>query len=213
MRRTLAKVLETVSVRCSACKKSYRMPTFRYKYNQSRRAKFAFCSYKCRGRIFELIGFKKKKKTTWISLHCFQCKKQFTVSQTNNYLRRRRRTRKTFCSVKCKTALQRRGGALAPGWRGGRHAFPSLKGYITLQVGPNKRMFEHRVVMERHLRRKLQPSEVVHHRNGNRADNRISNLVICKSTGYHSKRYHPRSNAKNGRYLSIAHSKKESHAA
>lgn len=59
-----------------------------------------------------------------------------------------------------------------------------------LRTGPNKRMFEHRYVMEKHLNRKLKPGEVVHHLNGLVSDNRVSNLVVCKSSGYHTSKYH-----------------------
>jgi hypothetical protein len=57
-------------------------------------------------------------------------------------------------------------------------------GYISLHI-PNHPManksgnvYEHRLVMAEHIGRWLAPHESVHHKNGNRSDNRLSNLEL-----------------------------------
>jgi hypothetical protein len=48
-----------------------------------------------------------------------------------------------------------------------------------------KRIDEHRWIMQNHLKRKLNRFEIVHHKNGNKQDNRIENLEI-KSLSEHT---------------------------
>ena len=57
-------------------------------------------------------------------------------------------------------------------------------GYLIIKVSPDQVtssrnwMPHHRYIMEKHLNRKLFSFENVHHKNGNREDNRISNLEL-----------------------------------
>lgn len=58
------------------------------------------------------------------------------------------------------------------------------KGYIRVAdpTGRKRSEAEHRVVMQEHLGRQLFPFETVHHINGDRSDNRLSNLELWSSS-------------------------------
>ena len=55
-------------------------------------------------------------------------------------------------------------------------------GYVDVKIGPRTWKREHRLVMEEHLGRPLCAGEEVHHRNGDTADNQLSNLELWSTS-------------------------------
>ena len=78
--------------------------------------------------------------------------------------------------IKIRSKSEAATGRLNHFWKGGRYL--NKNGYVYISIGPRKRIFEHRFVMEQHLGRCLKKSEMVHHRNGIVDDNRIENLKL-----------------------------------
>lgn len=57
-------------------------------------------------------------------------------------------------------------------------------GYVTVYINNGRKQYEHILIAERALGRKLRKNERVHHIDGNRKNNANSNLLIC-SHAYH----------------------------
>jgi len=76
-------------------------------------------------------------------------------------------------------------------WKGGKikHDRGYLFIYSSNHPFRNKRnyVFEHRLVMEKKLKRFLGPTEVIHHINGIKIDNRIENLQLFNNQSEHIK--------------------------
>jgi hypothetical protein len=80
-----------------------------------------------------------------------------------------------------------RSGPKHPNWGGGKRI--DKNGYVRVWTGDGPYdgyAYEHRVVMERHLGRKLKRTEHLHHRNDDRQDNRIENLELVSPAHHNS---------------------------
>ena len=83
-------------------------------------------------------------------------------------------------------------GKKHPAWKGGRRNGGEGYGYIRAYCPTHPYcddrgyILEHRLVMEKHLGRTILPTEVVHHINGIKDDNRIENLMLFSSRGSHT---------------------------
>lgn len=89
----------------------------------------------------------------------------------------------------------------------GRNRFVDEKGYVLVRLTKDDPyyypmadnrgyVYEHRLVMARHLERYLEDWEEVHHKNGNTTDNRIDNLKLIDPRLHHALHPKPRGKVK-----------------
>ena len=84
-----------------------------------------------------------------------------------------------------------------PQWKGGKHL---KRGYVLIynpnylhKIKNRNYVYEHRLIVENYLKRFLLPTEITHHINKIRSDNKIKNLMAFVNRSAH-KRFHKNPN-------------------
>ena len=113
-----------------------------------------YCSYQC---YWGSLKGKSSSLDTKISINCANCGISFKKKKS--------RKDKFYCSRKCFAEHSRGRGV-------------PKKSYKIVYDRNGRRREEHRVIMEEHLGRTLGFNEIVHHKNGDKRDNRLENLEI-----------------------------------
>ena len=172
-------------VKCKVCKKEFYAHLCSLKMGKGK-----FCSQKC-------SGISKKGKPSWNKgkklskqhkQNLSEARKGKHYSPTTEFKKGQKAWNK---GKKCPHLI----GKNNPNWNGGK--YHNHYGYVLVRV--HKHPFsdhygyvrEHRLVMEKHLKRYLKPRERVHHINGIRDDNRIKNLKLFSNDSEHQKHHNP----------------------
>lgn len=70
-------------------------------------------------------------------------------------------------------------------WNGGRYL--NENGYFRVYTGNLKYEYEHKILLERHIKRKIKSEEKVHHIDLVKTNNAVENLYLCKNKAEHWK--------------------------
>lgn len=154
-----------ITLNCTICGKSYERTKWEAKTSK-------YCGYPCQHE-----GFRQAKR---INSGCF--KKGQRVSKVTEFKKGQKAWNKGM-------PMPEISGKNSPHWKGGKI---KSRGYIMVYSPKHpfchartKKVFEHRIIMEKHIGRFLKPKERVHHINGIKDDNRIENLKLFSCNAEH----------------------------
>jgi hypothetical protein len=151
-----------VKLTCHFCNKTFYRRNSLHKYNLVRGQKNQFCSKSC-VRKYQYADFVKE-------IVCLNCGKKIRRS-----INRIEQNKYNFCSVFCKTEYRRKYHIPKSG------ELFNDRGYLAIYIKSRGKVQFHRYVMEQKLGRRLNPDEFVHHKNGDKKDNRLVNLELTNN--------------------------------
>lgn len=147
---------------CSYCNKKIELKSYQIRRNH----RSVFCGKICYGKF----------QRNQVSRTCVICSISFNVppSGTKNG---NARTCSRACHYKWQEIRPQKTGVNHHCWKGGKSI---INGYWFIKgIG-----YEHRIILEKSLGRKLDFKELVHHKDGNRLNNEISNLEIMTRSAH-----------------------------
>lgn len=148
-------------VPCFNCRKEvYKRPS------RIKATKHVFCSQAC-------FFYAEAKRYPEGDCVCKACGVEF---RTNPAYVRRTPGRNRFCSVPCFTEYI---GRIRPSDNLDSHGYRPMRGSV------GRRLREHRYIMEQHLGRRLDRKEHVHHVDGDKTNNSLSNLQVLSESDHH----------------------------
>lgn len=116
-----------------------------------------------------------RKKAKQLKFTCVNCENVFYKPE-----HRLKYDKNLFCSRKCQYNYCQ--GENHPNYKGGNI---NINGYKRVKI-KGKDILEHRLVMEKHIGRKLKKNEHIHHIDKNKLNNSIENLQIVTNAEHHS---------------------------
>lgn len=134
--------------------------------------------------------------------YCNFCGEQFKINSRSGILWLEKTNRGRYCTMKCAKTARRgirystisefkkgQNPELHWNWKGGKQK--TFHGYIYIHApkhpNANSRgyVMEHRLIYEKFLGRYLKKTEVIHHINAVKNDNRLKNLLLFKNQKEH----------------------------
>lgn len=179
---------------CNRCKTEKNIDEF----GKSIKTKDGIARYCCNCEKERSKYYNDRRKQRLTMFVCVVCEQNITI-QTHKF-----KKKKILCCHKCAPTYYFQGkkrpelsGENNPRWKG--DVLYDSKGYKQVRIsgekhpcGSDKFRKEHIVVYEKYLGRKLETefssySEQIHHIDGDKTNNNIENLILCKGSSEHAK--------------------------